>query len=136
MMYPPCPHWVGWYGPWTPLWMHFHLGWSRPAQGFGHGGYYAGDGSYGHIGHQQDRKASGQENQTVQNAKLDHLVSDEAGAVAPSHRQEQEAPKDGSSIHQQRGIQKKAEPESESSANSEAKPDVDRVPEVNAVVAE
>jgi hypothetical protein len=31
--------------------MHFHSGWSGPTQGFGHGGYYAGDSHYGHIGH-------------------------------------------------------------------------------------
>jgi hypothetical protein len=27
--------------------------------GFGHGGHYAGDGHYGYVDHQQDRKASG-----------------------------------------------------------------------------
>jgi hypothetical protein len=31
--------------------MHFHLGWLRPSQGFGHRGFYTGDGHYGHIGH-------------------------------------------------------------------------------------
>jgi hypothetical protein len=25
MMYAPCPPWVGWYGPWAPPLMHFHL---------------------------------------------------------------------------------------------------------------
>jgi hypothetical protein len=52
-----------------------HPGWLGPAQGFGHEGYYIGDDRYRHNGHQQDRKASGQENQTVQNAKPDHPVS-------------------------------------------------------------
>jgi hypothetical protein len=36
--------------------MHFHPGWSGPAEGFGHGGYYAGDNRYGYIVHQQDKK--------------------------------------------------------------------------------
>jgi hypothetical protein len=30
MMYPPCPPWAGWYGPWTSPLMHFHPGWSGP----------------------------------------------------------------------------------------------------------
>jgi hypothetical protein len=77
MMYPPCPPWVGWYGPWVPPPKHFHPGWSRPTQGFGHGGYYAGDGRYEHVGHQQGRGASGLKNWIVQNTKLDHLVSQE-----------------------------------------------------------
>jgi hypothetical protein len=75
MMYLPCSPWVGWYGPWAPPSMHFHPGWSGPTQGFDHGGYYIGDGRYEHAGHQQDRRASGQENRTVWNAKTDHLIS-------------------------------------------------------------
>jgi hypothetical protein len=51
MIYPPCPPWTGWYGPWAPLSMHFHLGWSGSAKGFGHGGYYAADGRYEYVGH-------------------------------------------------------------------------------------
>jgi hypothetical protein len=31
--------------------MYFHLGWSGPVEGFGHGGYYIGDGRYGYISH-------------------------------------------------------------------------------------
>jgi hypothetical protein len=59
MMFPPCPPWMGWYGPWVPPPMHFHVGWSGPPQGFGHGGYYTGDGCYRHIGHLHGREASG-----------------------------------------------------------------------------
>jgi hypothetical protein len=74
MMFPPCPPWAGWYGPWVPPPMHFYSGWSGPTQGFGHGGYYAGDGCYGHIGPQQGREASGQKNRIVQNEPpVDHL---------------------------------------------------------------
>jgi hypothetical protein len=70
--------------------MHFHLGWSGPVDGFGHGGYYAGDSRYEHIGNQQDRRASGQENWTVPNAKPDHLVSLKT-AADPGHQHEQKA---------------------------------------------
>jgi hypothetical protein len=52
MMYPPCPLWAGWYGPWTPPPIHFHPRWSGPTQDFGYGGYYTGDDRYGHVGHQ------------------------------------------------------------------------------------
>jgi hypothetical protein len=67
MMYPPCPPWAGWYGPWTSPSMHFHPKWSGLAEDFGHGGYYIRDGRYGSIGHQQDRRTPTQENQMVQN---------------------------------------------------------------------
>jgi hypothetical protein len=127
MMYPPCPPWVGWYRPWTPPPMHFHSRWSRPTQGFGHGGYYIGDGRYRHVGHQQGRKASGQENWTVRNAKSDHPVSQKA-AVAPSHQQEQVTP-NGSSVNQQGSIQGKAGPRSETLADDEAKPNSEKNPE-------
>jgi hypothetical protein len=59
MMFPPCPPWAGWYGPWVSPPLHFHPRWSGPTQGFGHGGYYTEDGCYRHNCHQQDRKASG-----------------------------------------------------------------------------
>jgi hypothetical protein len=52
MMYPPCPPWTGWYGPWAPLPMHFHLVRSGYAEGFGYGGYNVGDGHYGYVSHQ------------------------------------------------------------------------------------
>jgi hypothetical protein len=52
MMCLPCPPWAGWYKAWTPPPIHFHPGWSEPTQGFGHRGYYTGDGRYGHLGHQ------------------------------------------------------------------------------------
>jgi hypothetical protein len=119
-----CPPWAGWYEPWAPPPMHFHLGWSGPAQGFGYEGYYAGDGRYGHTGHQQDRRASRPENRTAQNAKPDHPVSQEA-TTTPGHRQEQEAPKDGSFADQMGGSQEKTGPWSESSANGEAKPNAE-----------
>jgi hypothetical protein len=44
MMYPPCPPWAGWYGPWALPPMQFHPGWPGPTEGFGHRGYYVGDG--------------------------------------------------------------------------------------------
>jgi hypothetical protein len=53
MMFPPCPPFAGWYGPWAPPLMHFHSGWSRPARGFNHGGYHAGDNCYRDFGQQQ-----------------------------------------------------------------------------------
>jgi hypothetical protein len=55
--------------------MHFHLRWLGLTDSFGHGGYYIGDGRYGGISHQLDRRASGQENLIVWNAKLDHPIS-------------------------------------------------------------
>jgi hypothetical protein len=61
--------------------MHFYPGWLRHTQGFDHGGYYAGDGRYEHVNHQQGRGASGQENRIVQNAKPDHPVSQEAATA-------------------------------------------------------
>jgi hypothetical protein len=57
MMYPPYPPWAEWYGPWTPPPMHFHPGWSGPAEGFSHEGYYIRDNCYGSVGHQHDKKA-------------------------------------------------------------------------------
>jgi hypothetical protein len=64
-----------WYGPWTLPLIHFNSRWSEPAEGFGHGDYCIGDDCYGSVGHQQDRKAPRQKNQTVRNAKRDHPVS-------------------------------------------------------------
>jgi hypothetical protein len=32
--------------------MHFHPGWSGPADNFGHGGYYTGDDCYRNVGQQ------------------------------------------------------------------------------------
>jgi hypothetical protein len=55
--------------------MHFQLRWLGLTDSFCHGGYYIGDGRYGGIRHQLDRRASGQENLTVWNAKLDHPIS-------------------------------------------------------------
>jgi hypothetical protein len=125
MMYPPCPSWVGWYEPWAPLSMHFHLGWSGPAKGFGHEGYYARDDHYRYVDHQQDRRASGQENRIVQNVKPDHLVYLKT-AAAPSHCHEREAPKDEFAIDESESSQRKTRPGNESSANDEAKPNAER----------
>jgi hypothetical protein len=61
--------------------MHFHSGWLGPTQCFGHEGYYAGDDRYRHIGHQQDRRALGQENRIVWNAKPDHPIFLEVAAT-------------------------------------------------------
>jgi hypothetical protein len=133
MMYPPCPPWAGWYGPWAPLLMHFHLGWSGPMEGFGHKGDYAGNGRYGYINHQQDMRASRQENQTVQNTKLDHPISLKIAAT-PGHWQEQEAPKDGSSTNQPGSSQGRTGLGSESLANGEAKLDAEK--SLEEVVAE
>jgi hypothetical protein len=55
--------------------MHFHPGWLGPAEGFGHEGYYTGDGRYGSVSHQHDRRAPRQENRMVWNPKLNGLVS-------------------------------------------------------------
>jgi hypothetical protein len=55
--------------------MHFHSGWSGPAESFGHGGYYTGDDRYGSVDYQQDKKGPRQENRTIRNAKLGHPVS-------------------------------------------------------------
>jgi hypothetical protein len=114
MMYPLCLPWVGWYTPWASPLMHFHPRWSEPTEGFGHGGYYIGDGHYGYVSHQQDRRASRQKNWTVQNAKLDHPVSPKIEAALGRWHNES-----GSS-------QGKTGPRSESSANDEAKPNVER----------
>jgi hypothetical protein len=100
--------------------MHFHSGWLGPVEGFGHGGYYAGDDRYGHVGHQQDRRASGQENWTAQNVKLDHQVSQETATV-PGHRHKREAPKDGSSAGQSGGSQETTGPRSDTSVDDKTK---------------
>jgi hypothetical protein len=111
-----------------PPLMHFDPGWSGPNQDFVHGGYYTGDNRYGYVNHQQDRRASGQENRIVRNAKLDHLISLKTTA-APSHWHEREALKDGSSTNQLRSSQERTWPGSESSANGKAKPDAEKSPE-------
>jgi hypothetical protein len=122
--------------------IHFHPGWSRLAEGFGHGGYYAGDGRYRYVDRQQDRSVSGHENQTVQNTKPDNPVSSKI-VIAPGCRHEREAPKDGSSTDQPGSSQERTRSRSESLANGEVKPDAeksskkvateqDRVPEAKA----
>jgi hypothetical protein len=66
--------------------MHFHLGWSRPDEGFGHRGYYIGDGRYGSVGDKQDRRDPRQENQMVRDPKLDGPVSLKIAAVPSQQR--------------------------------------------------
>jgi hypothetical protein len=68
MMYPPCPPWVRWYGLWALPPMHFHLGCSGLARGFGHGGYQAEDDRYGGVVQQQtkqENRQSGIPNRTI-----------------------------------------------------------------------
>jgi hypothetical protein len=86
---------------------------------------HVGDGRYRHVGHQQDRRASDRENQTVQSTKPDHPISQEAVA-APSHQHELEASKSGSSANQSGGSQGQTRLRSEISVDGEAKPDVER----------
>jgi hypothetical protein len=105
--------------------MHFHPGWSGPAEGFGHGGYYTGDGCYEYVDHQQDSKTPRQENQMVQNPKLDGLVSLKV-LVAPEQQSEREVLKDRSYVDQLESSQGQTVPMSISSANGEAKPDAER----------
>jgi hypothetical protein len=102
--------------------MHFHPGWSGPVESFDHEGYYARNDRYKYVNHQQDRRASGQENQIVQNTKPDHSVSPKA-ATAPGHRHEQEVPKDRSSVDQLGSSHERTRPGSKSSTNGKAKPD-------------
>jgi hypothetical protein len=128
MMYPSCPPWTGWYGPSTLPLLHFHLGWSGLAEGFGHRGYYTGDGRYGSVGHQQDRKAQRQENWIIQNIKSDHPVSPNATAASgQQHKQcvfEVVSSVDGPGDNQdQTGT------ESETSADDEAKHNTEKGPE-------
>jgi hypothetical protein len=115
MMYPPCPPWAGWYGPWSPLPMPFHPGWSEPAEGFGYGGFYVGDGG-----------APGQENRTVWNAKPDHLVS-KGPARAPGCRHEQDTLKGGLSAYQPESSRGRTGPRSESLIDSKANPDTEKI---------
>jgi hypothetical protein len=107
--------------------MHFHLGWSGPAKGFGHGGYYTRDGCYIHIGHQQGKEALGQENRTMRNAKPDHSVFQKA-ATTLGRQQGQRAPNEPPIDHLG-GSQEKTEPENESSANDKVKSDAVKNPE-------
>jgi hypothetical protein len=67
--------------------MHFHLGWSGPARGFGHGGYYVEDDCYEGVGHQEERRAPRQENRMVRNPKPDGPVSPKTtAALGQQHR--------------------------------------------------
>jgi hypothetical protein len=122
MMYPPCPPLAGWYGTWTLLPMHFHLGWSGPAEDFDHGGYYTGDGHYESVGHQQDSKTPRQETQIVQNAKPDHLISSKA-TTASGQQHKQWVPEAVSSADGSGGNQDQTQPRSKTSVDGKAKPD-------------
>jgi hypothetical protein len=103
-----------------------------PAEGFGYGGFYAGDGRYGHVGHQHDRGATGQENRTVRNGKSDHPVS-QGVVAAPSRRHKQDALKSGPSTDQPESSRERIGPRSESSADGEGKPDAEKNTEEVAV---
>jgi hypothetical protein len=107
--------------------MHFHLGRSGLVEGFGHIGYYEGDGHYRHVSHQHDRRALGQENWTARNAKLGHLVSLKTSEDS-GHQHKREALKDGSSADESGSNQGQTGPRSKTSANDEAKPDVEKNP--------
>jgi hypothetical protein len=106
---------------------HQNSEWSGATQGFVHGGYYAGDGHYEHVDHQQDIRALGQENWTVRNAKPDHSVSQEI-RTTPGHQHERGVLKNGSSAGQSGSSQEKTGPRSESLPNDEAKPNMERSP--------
>jgi hypothetical protein len=69
-----------------------------------------------------------QENWTLQNAKPDHPVFPKT-TIAPSHRHEHEASKDGSFANQPGSSQGRIGLRSKSSANGEAEPDVEKSPE-------
>jgi hypothetical protein len=120
MMYPSCPPWMVWYDPWTPPLMHFHPGWSGPAEGFDNEGYYTGGDCYESVGHQQDRKAPKQENRTVRNAKLDHLIFPKA-TTASNQQYKQWVPEAVSSTDGSGGNQDQTKPRSGTSADDEAK---------------
>jgi hypothetical protein len=105
--------------------MHFYSEWSGPTEGFGHGGYYAGDGHYGYVGHQQVKRTSGQENQTIQNAKPDHSVSLKIVAI-PGHWHEKKAPKEGSSTNDPGSSRGRTWLRSETLADNEAKPNMEK----------
>jgi hypothetical protein len=105
--------------------MHFHLGWLGPAEGFGHGDYYTGDGRYGSVGHQQDRKAPRQKNWTIQNAKPDHTVSPKA-TVAFGQQHKQWVPEAISSADESGGNQDQTGLRSETLAIDEAKPNMEK----------
>jgi hypothetical protein len=105
--------------------MPFHLGWLAPIEGFGYRGYYIGDGHYGHVDLQQDSRIPRQENRMVRNTKPDGPVSQEV-AAPPGHQHEQEALKDGPSADQPKTSQGRTGPRSESLANGEVKPDMEK----------
>jgi hypothetical protein len=128
MMYPSCPPWTGWYGPSTLPLLHFHPGWSGLAEGFGHRGYYTGDGRYRSVGHQQDRKAPRQENWIIQNIKSDHPVSPNATA-ASGQQHKQCVSEVVSSVDGPGDNQDQTGTESETSADDEAKHNTEKGPE-------
>jgi hypothetical protein len=128
MMYPPYSPLPGWYRPWAPSPIPFHMGWSGLAGGFGYGGYYAGDGRYGHVSHQQDNWILRQENRMVRNPKPDGSISQET-ATAPGCWHEQEALKDGPFADQPESSQGRTRSRSKSSADDKTKPNAKKSPE-------
>jgi hypothetical protein len=113
MKYPPCSPWEGWYSPWTPPPMQFHLGWLGPAGGFCHRGYHIGDGHYRGVVQQQIR----QKNQTIWNAKPDHPVSPKTIETPEQpHKQSVQRMEDARSFG---GSQDQEGPKSETLANDD-----------------
>jgi hypothetical protein len=108
--------------------MHFHLEWSRPTEAFDHGGYYAEDGWYRSVGHQQDRRAPRQENRIVRIPKPDGQILSKT-SIAPGQQHRQWVPKVGSSADASESSQGQTRPRSEASTNDEMKPDVEKGPE-------
>jgi hypothetical protein len=102
--------------------MHFHSGWSWHVEGFDHRVYYTRDSNYGSVGHQQDMKASRQENQIVRNAKLNHPVSPKVIA-ASGQQHKQWVPQGVSSVDGLGGNQDQIGLRSETSADDKAKHD-------------
>jgi hypothetical protein len=126
MSYPPCPPEVGLYRPWG-LPIHFQPRWSGPTDGFGHGGYYAGDGRYGYVDHLQDRRTPRQDNQMVWNPKLEDPISLKTIA-APNQHNKWWVPKDEASANGSRGSQGQIGSRSEASTNNKAKSNAEKGP--------
>jgi hypothetical protein len=106
--------------------MHFYPGWSGPSEGFGHRGYYVGDGCYRRVGHHQDTRTPGQENQMVRNPKPEGLVSPKTTAV-PNQQKKWWVPKDGASASRSGGSQDQMGLRSKASTNNnKAKPVVEK----------
>jgi hypothetical protein len=102
--------------------MHFHPRWSGPIGGFGHIGYHIGEGRYEGVGQQRTR----QEIRTVQKAKPHHRVSPKTTkTLEQAHKQSMQRSKDAQSLG---GSEDQEGPKSETLADDEANPDVEKGP--------